>query len=141
MSPEIQGYLPRVESRELMRASNATAVETGEVAAWYNNGERDTVIVQTELGRFVTCTPEHRFFLPDGSSAEASELLAGQKIALSQPMFSMEQCVATWKWCPTASMSVRITEDWGRLLGYFMGDRMLDRLRIEIRLRQERSKM
>jgi hypothetical protein len=103
-------------------ALNAAYTECGVVTGWFNHGERETVLLTTDLGRQIACTPDHRIFLPSGECVEVQTLQPGQEIALSAPRPPEELYTASWGYTPTCKMSIQVTEDWGRFLGYFMGD-------------------
>jgi len=103
-------------------ARAAKATETGTVTQWFDNGIREVVEVSTKFGRRVRCTHDHKFLLKSGEWLEARELSKGDVIQLSPPRFVEDYYTAEWMYTPTCKMSIKIDEDWGRFLGYFMGD-------------------
>jgi len=104
------------------QVQDAKFSETGSIVKWFDNGERDTVALTTEFGRRLQLTPDHRVQLANGEWQEAGSLAKGVEIALSPPMFASYYYTAKWPWSPVCEMSTRIDEDWGRLLGFFVGD-------------------
>jgi intein/homing endonuclease len=93
----------------------------GIIVAKKRKGVRATIEVTTKLGYRVTCTADHRLAMPNGDFVMAHESL-GQTIALQPPIFSETIHEATWDGFAGTKVSLTITEKWGRLLGYFMGD-------------------
>lgn len=94
---------------------------TGAIGAVMANGTRQTVKVTTELGYEVICTPDHRLSVWPNSWVEAAQT-QGQMLALSPPAFSKHECVVEWQPFPCVTSKLHVTERFGRLLGYFMGD-------------------
>lgn len=99
--------------------------ERGTITAHHDNGERQIVEVLTKNGRSLKVTPDHQLFSVRGGDAywrPASDLIPGDVLHLSPPTFSAEYETVAWQWTPSCEMSIQIDEDWGRLLGYFLGD-------------------
>lgn len=103
-------------------ARDTKAVESGEVTAWMDQGEKDVVRLVTANDRRLTLTPDHRVFTADGKAVRADELKCGQKIALAPPILSQKMATLAWNPIPCQTNSVLIDEAWGRFLGYYMGD-------------------
>jgi hypothetical protein len=58
----------RIDEAQLVKRT-----ETGEALNWYRHGLKETVLVKTRLGREITCTADHRFFLPQIGSLFPSD--------------------------------------------------------------------
>lgn len=111
-----QGILPIAE------AAKARSVETGEITDWIERGEKEVFTLATERGREIVGTENHRIAMVSGEWKEIKDLVAGDKIKLSPPKFAETYCKVEWDWTPASKLSITIDEDWGRFLGYFMGD-------------------
>lgn len=103
-------------------ATNSEYTECGPIDRWYDNGERDVVVVKTKMGRELTCTPDHRFFLSSGEEVEASLLQVGSVLVLSRPRLADGYFSARMPFAGRTALATTIDEEWGLLLGYFMGD-------------------
>jgi len=75
--------------------------------------------LRTAHGYSVTGTSEHPVKTPSGAVALGESL--GKIVSLGQPQFAGSYHEAVW-WEGPLRQSVHIDEDFGRLLGYFMGD-------------------
>lgn len=100
----------------------ATATETGEISRWWNNGTKKTALVETELGRQLIATPDHRVILAGGEERRIDQLRSGDSLALSAPINPTQYKTLLWQDTPAYQSSTIINELWGRFLGYFMGD-------------------
>jgi intein/homing endonuclease len=95
----------------------------------YEQRPSQTYRLTTELGYIVEGTEDHPIFLAEGQplfpdwkeTVPLAKCIAGMKIALAPPMLAQEEYVEKWREAGV-DCSVRITPDWGRFLGYFMGD-------------------
>src|SRR6185312_12728698 len=94
---------------------------TGEVNAWWDKGIQTVVSVLTKNGRELICTPDHLIQCSDGTWIEAQDSI-GKEIQLSIPQFASSRYTVTWQHTPSCKASIEIDEDWGRFLGYIMGD-------------------
>jgi hypothetical protein len=112
----INGIMP------IAQALTIDICDQGKITGWFNHGPKPIVELITQMGRRLRCTPDHRIFLPDGTCDEVQNLRVGQEIALARPGFATEPIRATWPHSPACEMSMEITEEVGRFLGYFMGD-------------------
>ena len=98
-----------------------TGSDHGTVRGWADKGVRETVYVETSQGYGVRCTLDHRIACVDGSFVEAGES-RGALIRLEPPMLAQSLYTARWEGFAHTECSLTIDEDWGRLLGYYMGD-------------------
>ena len=74
------------------------------------------------MGYEVVCTPQQCIALEGGGWIKAQEC-AGKLIRLQPPMFANHYNVVEWNILPGGVKgTVEINEEWGRLLGYYMGD-------------------
>jgi intein/homing endonuclease len=113
--PTDQGMIPIKEVRAGMRTL------WGEVKAQAYMGEKETVEITTELGYRLILTPDHLVELPDGSFLRADKTL-GVEIQLNAPIFADDYFVKRWVGFGGVRNELKIDEDFGRFLGYFMGD-------------------
>jgi len=107
---------------ELVDASHCLlCADHGVVSRVWLKAEREVVRVTTSLGYSLTCTPDHWVAGADGHfvQAGASE---GSEIVLQPPVFADSEYVHKYQYLPSAEMSVPITPEFGRFLGYFVGD-------------------
>jgi hypothetical protein len=93
----------------------------GVIVAKASKGTAAVFDVTTKLGYKVRCTADHRIAMPDGDFVRAVNSI-GRQIALQPPIFSEMIHCAEWDGFAGTKVSLKITEEWGRLLGYFMGD-------------------
>jgi intein/homing endonuclease len=111
------GIIPIAES------SIARKTEHGWIRKHLSNGKRSTATIKTKFGRQLTGTLDHRLFsLWRKDWITFRDIIIGEEIALSPPMFADDYYIHTWDTTPTSTNSITINEDWGRFLGYFMGD-------------------
>jgi len=66
-------------------------------------------------------TGDHQLALADGTFREAEDC-HGETVVLESPVFASEVYTAKWNDPPCVESTVRVDEDFGRFLGYFMGD-------------------
>jgi hypothetical protein len=103
-------------------AQDAKECESGRILKHLPKGEKPTLLVETEDGRSIEVTGDHKIRISSGEWREAKDILIGDELKLSPPMFAKENYIAKWDWMPNCEMSVEITPEYGRFLGYFMGD-------------------
>lgn len=103
-------------------AAKASETESGIVKAWSQQPKSAVWQLKTKRGRVLKGTHHHPIKLANGEWRWLSELQAGDKIQLRSPRFSDQEYVARWCNVATVETSVRISEDWALLLGYYMGD-------------------
>lgn len=109
----------RIDSQELSHSVCKT--ETGLLTKWRDVGERNVLRLITRAGRQIVATLDHKISTPDGW-VETQALKTGQLINLSAPIFALNPHTVTWEWTPKVKVFTTVDEDWGRFLGYFMGD-------------------
>lgn len=110
------GGLTRIED---VIAGQKTAF--GSVSASFSKGSAECVELMTAVGATVICTPDHKVLAEDGEFYEAKAMV-GKRVALAAPMLADGYFTASWCETPSSITRITIDEDWGRLLGYFMGD-------------------
>lgn len=93
---------------------------SGVVSDVMDNGERATIRLTTALGYKVICTPDHRISVGD-EWVEAKDVL-GRSVTLQPPLLSDELATVSWSPFPCVESKILIDEEFGRFLGYFMGD-------------------
>ncbi|MBC2594940.1 hypothetical protein H5P28_11795 [Ruficoccus amylovorans] len=100
-----------------------TPTPNGPVLAHQCMGTKETVILTTARGIRIECTPDHRVELGEGGFSQAQDCV-GRTVKLFQPKFAPdgEYHTVCWPGFGCQRHSLTITEDWGRFLGYFMGD-------------------
>lgn len=96
-------------------------LESGIVTNKRLTGIRPVVRLETHQGHNLICTPDHPIATHEGDFKRADECL-GQSIRLSAPLFAESEYVHQWKQFGCVQCSIRVTETWGRFLGYYMGD-------------------
>lgn len=94
-------------------------------------GQRPSPVYRlvTSLGYSVEGTADHPIFLRDefplsggsGNTIPLSECTKGMKVMLVSPRLAEYEYVERWQEAGV-DCSIRITPEWGRLLGYFAGD-------------------
>jgi hypothetical protein len=100
----------------------ARSTETGTVEQWYSHGEREVALLKTKMGRELVCTLDERIYTPSGECVDVLKLNPGDSISLSAPVLSRDYFTAVFEFSGRISLTSKIDEDWGLLLGYFMGD-------------------
>lgn len=109
------GPIPIMNVRPGMKATLCS------VQAFIPQGKADTFRMETSLGYSITGTWKHPVMTRNGSWASLGES-RGIEIKLLPPRFSEEHFTVEWTTLGSISSSVKINEEWGRLLGYYMGD-------------------
>lgn len=110
-----RGYIPISEVRF------GDKVSTGMVSKIYKNGLKETVKIKTEMGYSVICTKDHLIQLQN-SNWEKSENLLNKFIKLQKPIFAEKLTSVNWSKFPCVKSEVVIDSNFGRFLGFFMGD-------------------
>jgi hypothetical protein len=96
--------------------------ESGRIRAWGPQPISTVYKLTTKRGRVIRGTFDHPVSTPDGF-IYLSRLQPGQKIHLRAPRFASGPYLThSWEIIPGAMGQVTIDENWGALLGYFMGD-------------------
>jgi intein/homing endonuclease len=116
-----KGILP-IEQVVLEKAG---LCECGPILGHFDNGVREIVEIATGNGRTLLLTADHRVNCTRNGESEwvaAAELKKGDTLTLSPPRFADSLCVHEWYWTPGCRMSIEVGEDWGRMMGYFLGD-------------------
>lgn len=99
-------------------------VATGDVTEVRHTGVLPVVRVRTRNGYSVIVTPDHQLIGDDGAPIPAANSI-GKLISIGRPSFARRYHIAQWADGPM-TVSLRIDEDIGRFLGYFMGDGSFD---------------
>lgn len=98
---------------------------------WHYNGEKETVLVRTYLGRELICTEDHQIALANGGWVTAQES-SSKMIQLFQPQFALNTYHVKYSPIPSLECSIEINEQMGLFLGYFMGDGCYGKDRIDV---------
>jgi len=102
-------------------ASKAKLTESGKIIRWHVQPASPIYKLTTRQGRILRGTHDHPVMTAEGWKLLAA-LMPGDVLTLRSPRFSERPYTAHWHSIPGATTSVEISEDWGLLLGYFMGD-------------------
>lgn len=102
-------------------AGDSHTTESGSIVRWFVQPPSQIFRLLTKQGRVLRGTHDHPIMTLDGWK-NLSALQAGDVLHLRSPRFADSAFVLRWNPIPGAMTSVEITEDWGLLLGYFMGD-------------------
>lgn len=105
----------------IANAELAEFTESGRVAGWIPQGKAPTYCLTTGDGRQITGTSDHGV-MTAGGWKNFVDLQPGEAITLCPPQFACNEHEVKWLWMASCDMTVRITLEIGRLLGYFMGD-------------------
>jgi intein/homing endonuclease len=93
---------------------------TGEVIDVLAPGIKQVIELRTAGGRRLICTPNHWVFTTDGEVQ--AENLIGKHIILQPPIFAEHPYELQYTGFARTKISLEITKDWARFLGYFMSD-------------------
>jgi len=88
----------------------------------FHEGEQPTKRITFNSGREIDVTDEHLFPLLSGKLTRVSDLKVGDTIPLSILDFAPSYYLVQWEDFGGVKCHLVIDEDWGRFLGYFMGD-------------------
>jgi hypothetical protein len=102
-------------------SSDAKLTESGPIIRWHVQPPSPIYKLTTRQGRVLRGTHDHPVMTATGWKFLAA-LMPGDVLTLRPPRFADNIYVERWHPIPGATTSVKITEDWGLLLGYFMGD-------------------
>jgi len=99
-------------------------LENKPLTATYNGGVKALVHVVTGAG-IVTCTPQHRFKMRDGSFVAAGDLKEGDTLEpSSHPTLTdspyPDLCLSLWEGIPTSRYD--LSHDWAYFAGAYAGD-------------------
>jgi intein/homing endonuclease len=111
-----QGLLPIAEQ------SLAKMTALGAITGFYPKGEALVLRLRTSLGYELVATPEHEIATTDGAWVALERITDEDEVCLSAPQLADEPWTIRVQVFPSVVMEVRMTEAWGRFLGYFMGD-------------------
>lgn len=103
-------------------ASRALTADGNAVSKFMPQGRKPVFSVKTGYGREIVATADHKIGLSDGTFLEVQHLNVGDEIKLIPATFAAHINVVCWSPMPGMVSSIKINEDWGRFLGYFMGD-------------------
>ena len=106
----------------IIKAENAKRCESGRIVKWIPRGRKPIFELSTRDGRIMRGTEDHRIHLYDGTWKEMGNLLPGDGVKLSAPIFAETPFVHEWNDAPMYKCERVIDEEMGRFLGYFMGD-------------------
>lgn len=104
------------------QAQDARICESGVLTKWLPKGEKPIFELTTKDGRILRGTEDHKIRLADDSWKPLGELVPGDLLTLSRPMFAEKEHIHTWNDTPIYCSGRRIDAAMGRFLGYFMGD-------------------
>jgi hypothetical protein len=110
-------------SRGMVRicdVNEGDVTDFGIVSAKASKGVRPVFDVITKRGHSFRATSEHR--VSTGAEFTPVSQLLGKAVTLQPPMLAGEVFVARWAGFAGVEQALKITEDWGAFLGYFMGD-------------------
>lgn len=111
--------------RGIMPIANTRGVrkcESGHVTRLIPRGPKPIWKMTTDDGRILRGTKDHLVHLFNGQWKSMGDLVAGDAIKLSVPMFSETHYFQRWNDTPIFQSGRIIDAEMARLLGYFMGD-------------------
>lgn len=106
---------------DLCDARVGDCTESGVIAAVIPQGEAPIFTAETACGYRVTGTAIHRLQRIDTTFVHLGESV-GALLALRPPRFAETPTTVTWQELPTTTSTLTLTKEWGRFLGYFVGD-------------------
>lgn len=95
------------------------------IIAKYDQGIKNVFEVETKLGYSFQATDDHKVMLEDGGFEQVKKLLH-KKVKLGVPELGKEYQTIEYQTKPFLKSSIKIDKDFGRFLGYFMGDGSID---------------
>ena len=95
--------------------------EYGRIIAKEKTGNKPVFRITTKSGYSIRATGNHRFRVGLDNWVRTDEL-QGLSVELQSPLTAEVEHVEKWAGFAGVEHSLRITEDWGAFLGYFMGD-------------------
>ena len=91
------------------------------ILAKYNKGIRPVFKIKTQKGYEVICTDDHPIKTNNGF-IKVKNISIGDTVMLGIPKLNTQQQIVEYPLIGFAKASVEITPDFGRFMGYFMGD-------------------
>jgi len=92
------------------------------LTGYYPKTEAPVHRLTTTKGYSLKATADHPILRPDGSFTDCSALAPDDMIVLQAPQLAEDYYTVVWHPMPPITSTIRIDEEWGRFLGYFMGD-------------------
>lgn len=124
-NPHCLTYETRVSTErgivQIGEAAECRETESGPIKSWWPQAVAPVFKLTTRQGRVVRGTAIHPVSTDDGL-VDLADLRPGQRIVLRPPRFAEAQCDFSWDGALGSRHEVPIDEDFGRFLGYFMGD-------------------
>lgn len=97
--------------------------EKGWIQNYIPKGVKETFKLKTTLGRELIATEDHLLYSELRKDwIQLKDLFTGESIKLSPPMFADDYYIVKWSLNPICETAIKVDEDFGRFLGYFMGD-------------------
>lgn len=110
------GMIPISEARKFK------TTESGKIENVMIQTASEIFKLTTKMGRILRGTFNHPIHTPEDEFIFLGKLKSGQKISLKPPRFADRHYVVDWNPIPGMTSYIKIDEQWGRFLGYFMGD-------------------
>lgn len=114
-----------VDSVEGMKKIEDVSVDGEKIVAKYDQGVKDVYEITTSLGYSLQATEDHMIMLVDGTFCELKDIL-GKRVKLGTPELNTKIQTVEFFQKPFIKSSIKIDEEFGRFLGYFMGDGSLN---------------
>lgn len=102
-------------------AHNVKLTESGPIVRWHIQPPSPIYKLTTRQGRILRGTHDHPIMTSQGWK-DLCDLQPNDEVILRPPRFAENICRVNWRSIPGATVSVEVNEDWGLLLGYFLGD-------------------
>ncbi|MBE3036881.1 MAG: hypothetical protein IMZ70_07375 [Candidatus Atribacteria bacterium] len=87
----------------------------------FDNGDKEVFRLQTVMGYTLDATAEHHIKTPKGF-VKLGNLVIGSEVLLKAPLFTEDVYCVPYPSLPAVRSKIVVSEEIGRLLGYFMGD-------------------
>jgi intein/homing endonuclease len=117
---------------DIKYASGAKRCESGAISRWFVREPSPVLRIKTLAGRELTATHDHPIKMADGRFVNMGDVVVGDVVELRPPMFSSERVFVKWREPKFVEHSFEIDEDFGLLLGFFMGDGCYNRAMMSI---------
>lgn len=91
----------------------------------FNQGIKDVYTLTTKNGYSITGTLDHKVKTTDGTFVELGDMI-GKNVLLSSPEFGKEIQKVIYKPHNFLESTITVDKEFGRFLGYFMGDGSID---------------
>lgn len=111
-----RGIIPIAE------AQGCRETESGRIAGWREQPSSPIYRLVTQGKRMLRGTDDHPVMTPDRGFIRLADLHPGDRISLKAPRFAEALHQESWSRIPGADCRITVGEDWGRFLGYFLGD-------------------